>query len=78
MCCTDAGIYGPFADATWQEGDGCAAVVSGKRVCGTACYSAAATGARLKIESVFALAECKTNAAHRRPMRSGNPLFTAR
>lgn len=57
-CCTDAGIYGPDAGATWQEGDGCAAVVAGKRVSGTACYSAAATGARFRIESVFALAPC--------------------
>lgn len=57
-CCTDAGIYGPFADATWQEGDSCAAVVAGKRVSGMACYSAAGTGARFRIESVFALAPC--------------------
>ncbi len=59
-CCTDAGVSGPFADATWQEGDSCAAVVAGKRVSGTACYSAAAGRAQFRIESVLALAPCAT------------------
>jgi hypothetical protein len=59
-CCTDAGIFGPFADARWQEGESCSAVVSGKRVRGTACHPvSAAGGAAFRIESVFALAPCE-------------------
>jgi hypothetical protein len=58
-CCTDPGIFGPFADARWQEGDSCSAVVSGKPVRGTACYPvSAAGGVAFRIESVFALAPC--------------------
>lgn len=38
-CCTDAGVFGPFGDVTWQEGDSCAAVAEdGQRHDGVACY----------------------------------------
>jgi hypothetical protein len=57
-CCTDTGIFGPFGDTTWQEGDSCAAVVAGTRVSGIACYAATTVGARFRFESVFALAPC--------------------
>ncbi|HEU4647845.1 MAG TPA: hypothetical protein VFS33_02200 [Gemmatimonadales bacterium] len=39
-CCTDAGVFGPFGDVTWQEGDSCATVAEdGQRHDGVACYS---------------------------------------
>jgi hypothetical protein len=38
-CCTDGGVFGPFGDVTWQEGDSCAAVAEdGQRHDGVACY----------------------------------------
>jgi hypothetical protein len=38
-CCTDAAVFGPFGDVTWQEGDSCAAVAEdGQRHNGVACY----------------------------------------
>jgi len=76
--CTDAGIYGPLRRRHVAGGP----QLRGRRLRQTGARHGllfgGSHGGRLRIESVFALAECKPNAAHRRPMRSGNPLFTAR
>jgi hypothetical protein len=42
-CCTDVGVLGPFRDASWREGDSCAAVTEdGTRHEGVACYGVGA------------------------------------
>jgi hypothetical protein len=64
-CCTDVGVLGPFADATWQEGDRCAAVAEdGVRHEGVACYGLGQTiRAALNGAPLLSLRHCGTAAA---------------
>lgn len=71
-CCTDVGVLGPFYDATWQEGDPCAArAEDGQRYEGVACYGVSGLLDRARRDGRLLAAAREGTCAGRGGLRAG-------